>query len=287
MRQRVNALSAVLATMLIGYARAEYEASYSEMMDWGRNDYYGMLGVKPEIGDKELGRFYRKLTLKLHPDKNPGKESEVKERFAEVAAAYAVLKQPERRAAYDKFFMSIPASFRPKFDDKPIMEVRTLVIVCVTVISVLQYLYWSHRRQQIIDLMMSDVKWKARLAKARKEGKTVKITGADPAKATETVFFTIPMIPLFFFPWFYHLCRWLVEQSLLGREMSMGETKYWLMRQHGWEEQEYDDWLAEREAYIAKQGGEEIVKAQEKFKQRKYAKMMAKYQSQGATYDDY
>ncbi len=63
-------------------------------------DYYAALGLKKDATADEVKRTYRKLARKYHPDLS--KEAGTEERFKEVAEAYEVLKDPERRAAYDE-----------------------------------------------------------------------------------------------------------------------------------------------------------------------------------------
>lgn len=63
-------------------------------------DYYKILGVKPEAELKEIKTSYRKLARKYHPDVSEAKDAE--EKFKEVAEAYAVLKDTEKRAEYDE-----------------------------------------------------------------------------------------------------------------------------------------------------------------------------------------
>ena len=128
---------------------------------------------------------------------------------------------------------------------------------------------------------MSNPQTRNKLAKAMREGQAVKISGAEPADFTDTIFFTIPMWPLFFFPWLYHLLKWTLLQAVLGREMDPDEEKYWLMRQYGWSEEEYVEWAAKREAYYEEQGGKEAVLAQQEARVQKFQRRMAKYEKYG------
>jgi molecular chaperone DnaJ len=67
-----------------------------------KRDYYDVLGVQKGADEKALKSAYYKQAKKLHPDNNPGdKEAEAK--FKEVNEAYDVLKDPQKKAAYDRF----------------------------------------------------------------------------------------------------------------------------------------------------------------------------------------
>lgn len=63
-------------------------------------DYYNIMGVKRDASQDEIKRTYRKLARKYHPDVS--KETDAEARFKEVGEAYEVLKDPEKRAAYDQ-----------------------------------------------------------------------------------------------------------------------------------------------------------------------------------------
>lgn len=64
-------------------------------------DLYQILGVSRNASKDEIKKAHRKLALKYHPDKNPGKDAQ--ERFKRIQEAYDVLSDEEKRAAYDRY----------------------------------------------------------------------------------------------------------------------------------------------------------------------------------------
>jgi molecular chaperone DnaJ len=65
-------------------------------------DYYEILGVAPQASDADIKRAYRRMARELHPDSTGG-DTAAEAQFKEVTRAYEVLRDPERRARYDRF----------------------------------------------------------------------------------------------------------------------------------------------------------------------------------------
>jgi molecular chaperone DnaJ len=67
-----------------------------------KNDFYATLGVPRDASADDLKKAYRKLAMQFHPDRNQG-DKQAEGRFREVSEAYEILKDDQKRAAYDRY----------------------------------------------------------------------------------------------------------------------------------------------------------------------------------------
>ncbi|WP_419863385.1 DnaJ C-terminal domain-containing protein [Candidatus Poriferisodalis sp.] len=78
--------------------------------EWFETDYYAALGISSDASDKDITKAYRKLARKHHPDSSAGDE----ERFKQISAAYDVIGDSDKRAAYDEARRLGPAGLGPQ-----------------------------------------------------------------------------------------------------------------------------------------------------------------------------
>lgn len=74
-----------------------------------KKDYYQVLGVDRSADEATIKKAYRKQALKWHPDRNPDKKEAAEAKFKDVAAAYEVLSDPEKKRMYDQVAITVCA----------------------------------------------------------------------------------------------------------------------------------------------------------------------------------
>ena len=65
-------------------------------------DLYEILGISKQASDDEIKKAYRKLAMQHHPDQNKG-DKNAEKKFKEISASYEILKDPQKREAYDQY----------------------------------------------------------------------------------------------------------------------------------------------------------------------------------------
>src|SRR3954467_11495905 len=88
------------------------------MAEGTKRDYYEVLGVERGASETEIKKAFRRLARQLHPDANPD-DPEAEERFKELAEAYEVLSDDDRRRQYDQYGHEGLRSggYQPHFED--------------------------------------------------------------------------------------------------------------------------------------------------------------------------
>ncbi len=87
-----------------------------------KRDYYEILGVYRDVGDEDIKRAYRKLAFEYHPDRNAGDETAA-EKFKEATEAFEVLRDPDKRARYDRYgHAGLGGAEMPDFDPRSVFQ---------------------------------------------------------------------------------------------------------------------------------------------------------------------
>ena len=68
-----------------------------------KRDYYEVLGVAKDANEAAIKKAFKRLAMKLHPDRNQDNAEEAEEKFKEAKEAYDILSDAQKRAAYDQY----------------------------------------------------------------------------------------------------------------------------------------------------------------------------------------
>lgn len=158
--------------LLIFFTTSAY--GFIEGLYCGTENCYDVLGVYRESSKADIAKAYRKLARQYHPDRYKGEDAETK--FQLIATAYEVLKDDEQRADYD-YMLDHPEETYGHYyryyrrQVAPKVDVRVVIAVSITVVSLLQYLHgWSRYNEAVkYALTMPRYRNKA-MQRAREEG---------------------------------------------------------------------------------------------------------------------
>ncbi|XP_028167353.1 dnaJ homolog subfamily C member 25 homolog [Ostrinia nubilalis] len=112
----------------------------------GKQNCYEVLGLTREATKSEIGKTYRQLAKKFHPDlhRDPEAKKVAEEKFKEIATAYEILRDDEERTDYD-YMLDNPQEYYAHYYRyyrrrmAPKVDVRIVISVTITIISVIQY----------------------------------------------------------------------------------------------------------------------------------------------------
>jgi DnaJ-related protein SCJ1 len=103
MMQKVIVVLLAMACLMVGVAyAARGRGGNNQATKEESRDFYAILGVSRQATNREIKKAYRKLSMQLHPDKNPGNK-EVEQRYMEINEAHDVLKDADKRRIYDQY----------------------------------------------------------------------------------------------------------------------------------------------------------------------------------------
>lgn len=129
----------------------------------GMENCYDVLGVSRDVSLNVLKRAYRKLAIKYHPDRN--KDPDAVEKFQLIATAYEILKDEDQRRDYDYMLDNPEEAYYHyyryyKHRMTPKVDVRIVLAVSITVISLLQYLHKIHRYDEAVKYAMQNPRFR-------------------------------------------------------------------------------------------------------------------------------
>ncbi|XP_027198836.2 dnaJ homolog subfamily C member 25 homolog [Dermatophagoides pteronyssinus] len=166
MKTKISAFNSVffIITILnnLNYCHAFLEGLYC-----GQDNCYNVLGVTRETSKEEISRSYRALARKWHPDLHRGEEAKAiaTTKFQLIAQAYEVLRDDESRRDYD-YMLDNPEEYYHHYYRyyrrvyAPKVDVRIVIVVTITLISVYQYYASNSRYKEAIDYFVTVPKYR-------------------------------------------------------------------------------------------------------------------------------
>jgi len=129
----------------------------------GLESCYDVLGVSRDVKRSELSKTYRSLARKYHPDVNKEEGAELK--FRAIATAYEILRDEEQRKDYDYMLDNPEEAYYHYYQYykrrlSPKVDVRYVIAITITVISILMYLHKLHAYDEAIKYAMQNPKFR-------------------------------------------------------------------------------------------------------------------------------
>ncbi|EEZ98325.1 dnaJ homolog subfamily C member 25 homolog [Tribolium castaneum] len=168
----------LLCTAIISLAFLEAHSQLLEGIYCGKSNCYDVLGVTRESTKNEIAKSYRKLAKQYHPDLHRDREAKeaAEEQFKIIANAYDILKDDESRSEYDDMLDNpdqLYAHYYRYYKRRmaPKVDVRIVLVVTISVISLIQYYSGWQRYDSAIKYFMTVPKYRNRaLEIAKQEG---------------------------------------------------------------------------------------------------------------------
>jgi len=176
---RLHSSSLLLASFLLLFclslSSSPAPVTASTDLYCGLHNCYDVLGVKSDAKPSEIKKAFYKLSLKLHPDKNP--DPAVVDEYRTVTTAYEVLSDPESRATYDdalahpeRYFHNQYKYYQYRFRQSAQVSAWKVLLVTLIVASVCHYAYWNHRYKKVRSMLAQAPQVVARMrAKVKSE----------------------------------------------------------------------------------------------------------------------
>ncbi|XP_065844551.1 dnaJ homolog subfamily C member 25-like [Oscarella lobularis] len=225
----------------------------------GHENCYDVLDISRDADKAELGKAYRKLARKYHPDRN--KDPGAEEKFLQIANAYEILKDDEARRDYD-YMLDNPEEYYAHYYRyyrrrvAPKVDVRVVIAGVITFVSVFQYLhrFWRYRdavrylleqpkyRSKAIEVakskgLMDSIRRRKRPKeeiKAEEEAilrevieETVDIKGGySKPRLVDVLWVQILLSPFYIFKYFYWLVMWQWKYRIKGLDYEDEDQSY-------------------------------------------------------------
>eukprot|EP00118_Oscarella_pearsei_P028259 m.1779 g.1779 ORF g.1779 m.1779 type:complete len:329 (+) comp7831_c0_seq1:46-1032(+) len=151
---------------------ASAEESLIEGLYCGKENCYDVLEITRDVSKSELGKAYRRLARKYHPDRNKAPKAE--EKFFQIANAYEILKDEEARRDYD-YMLDNPEEYYShyyryyKHRVAPQVDVRVVIAGVITVVSIFQYLHRTWRYNEAIKYLLEQPKYRNKAVEVAKQ----------------------------------------------------------------------------------------------------------------------